>query len=137
MTLTGGNATQGDSTGGHSAAGEPSVSSAIEHLVASSQGVITKRIDLAMLEGRELLSRTLQGAVFVGLGMVVGAGAWFALVACLVSLVLPDANLTVRLAAFGLLNAGGTVGLLALANYGRLPTPASPEKDGSRATEEP
>jgi hypothetical protein len=30
---------------------EPSVSSALEHLAAGSQGVIAKRIDLALLEG--------------------------------------------------------------------------------------
>ena len=86
MALAGGHPTQGD---GDRVTGEPSVSSAIEHLVASSQDVITKRIALAMLEGRELLSRTLYGVVFVGLGMVVGAGAWFALAACLVLSVRP------------------------------------------------
>ena len=96
------------------------MSSAIEHLVASSQGAITKRIDLALLEGQELLSSTLRRAALVGLGMVLGAGAWFAAAACVVLLVTPDANLVVRLAAFALLNAGGALGLVALAARGRL-----------------
>ena len=63
-----------------------SVSAAIEHLVAGSQGVITKRIDLALLEGQELLSRTFRGAAFLGFGMVMAAGAWFAAATALVGL---------------------------------------------------
>jgi uncharacterized membrane protein YqjE len=104
--------------------GEPSVASAIEHLVASSQGVITKRIDLALLEGEELLSRTLQRAALVTLSMVLGAGAWFAVAACLVLLVIPNGNWVVRLAAFALLNAGGALGLVALAMRHRPQTTA-------------
>jgi uncharacterized membrane protein YqjE len=95
--------------------GEPSVASAIEHLVTSSQGVVTKRIDLALLEGQDLLSRTLQRAALVICAMVLAAGAWFAMTACLVLWVTPNANPVFRLAAFGLLNAGGALGLVALA----------------------
>ena len=51
MALAEAHATQGDSAGGHGATGEPSVSSAVEHLVASRQRVMSKRIDLALLEG--------------------------------------------------------------------------------------
>ena len=113
------------------------MSSAIEHLVASSQGVITKRIDLALLEGQELLSRTLQRAALVAFGMVLAAGAWFAVAACLVLLATPNANLVLRLAAFGLLNAGGALGLVALAMRGRPQTPARANSDVSSTTEEP
>jgi uncharacterized membrane protein YqjE len=130
-------ATQGDIAGWHSPAGEPSVSSSLEHLVAGSQGVITKRIDLALLEGQELLSHTLQRAALVGFGMVLAAGAWFAVAACLVLLTTPNANLVLRLAAFGLLNAGGALGLVALAMRGRLQTPARPNSNVSSTTEEP
>jgi len=129
--------TQGDSGGGHRAAGEPSVSSAIEHLVASSQGEVTKRIDLALLEGQELLSRTLQRAALVVCGLVLAAGAWFALTACVVLLVAPYATLTVRLAAFGLLNAGGALGLIALAMRGRPQTPARASGNLPSTTEQP
>jgi hypothetical protein len=116
--------TPGDSAGGHDASGEPSISAAIEHLVASSQGEVTKRIDLALLEGRDLLSRTLQRAALIGCGMVLAAGAWFAVAACVVLLIAPHASLAVRLATFGLLNAGGAVGLVALAMRGRPQAPA-------------
>ena len=117
--------------------GEPSVASAIEHLLTSSEGVITKRIDLALLEGQDLLSRTLQRAALVALGMVLAAGAWFAMAACLVLLVTPDANPVLRLAAFGLLNVGGALGLVALAMRGRPQTPVRANGDVSSTTEEP
>ena len=130
-------AAQGDSAGGHRATGEPSVSSAIEHLVGSSQGVITKRIDLALLEGQELLSRTLQRAGLFAFGMVLAAGAWFALMACLVLFIVPNANPILRLAAFGLLNAGSALGLVALAMRGRGQTPAPANRNVSSTTEEP
>ena len=136
MGLADAHATEGDSAGGHSAAGEPSVSSAIEHLVASSQGEVTKRIDLALLEGQEVLSRTLQRAALVVCGLVLAAGAWFALTACVVLLVAPHATLTVRLAAFGLLNAGGAVGFVALAMRGRPQNPPRTTGTGSSTTEE-
>ena len=130
-------APHGDSAGGHSATGEPSVSSAIEHLVASSQGVITKRIDLALLEGQALFSRTLQRAALALLGMVLGAGAWFAAATCLVLLVIPNADLVLRLAAFALLNAGGALAFVALAMRGRAQRPAAANSNGSSTTEEP
>jgi uncharacterized membrane protein YqjE len=137
VALAEAHATQDDSAGGHSATGEPSVSSAIEHLVASSQGVITKRIDLVLLEGQELLSHILQRAALVGFGMVLAAGAWFAAAACLVLLVTPNANLALRLAAFGLLNAGGALGFVALAMRGRPQTPARATGNVSSPTEDP
>ena len=137
MALAEAHGTQGDRAGGQGATAEPSVSSAIEHLAASSQGVITKRIDLALLEGQELLSQTLQRAALVGFGMVLAAGAWFAGAACLVLLITPNANPVLRLAAFGLLNAGGALGLVALAMRGRPQTPADAHGNVSGTTEEP
>lgn len=107
--------TQADSAGTDRATGEPSVSSALEHLVAGGQGVITKRIDLALLEGQELLSRTLQRAALVGVGLVLAAAAWFAMTACVVLFITPDASLVAHLAAIGVLNGAGAVGLVTLA----------------------
>ena len=77
--------------------------------------MITKRIDLALLEGRELLSRTLQSAALVGIGIILAAAAWFAVTACVVLLLIPDARWVARLAGFGLLNGGTAVGLVTLA----------------------
>jgi len=111
--------THGEIGSRHGGAAEPSVSSALEHLVAGSQGAITKRIDLALLEGQELLSRTFRGAALLGFGMVLAAGAWFAAATCLVLLTTPDASVIVRVAIFSVLNAAGTVSLVALAMRGR------------------
>ena len=130
-------ATHGDIAGEHSPASEPSLSSSLEHLVAGSQGVITKRIDLALLEGQDLLSRTLQRAALVAFAMVLAAGAWFAVAACLVLLVTPSANPVLRLASFGLLNAGGALGLVALAMRRRPGSPARAFRNLSSTTEEP
>ncbi len=130
--------THGDSAGGgHRATGKPSVSSSIEHLVDSSQGVITNRIDLALLEGQEWLSRTLRVAALVGFGMVLAAAAWFAVAACLVLLVPPDVDLVVRLALFGLLNGAAAVGLVALAMLGQPEIRERPNGHMSSTTGEP
>ena len=130
-------ATHGDIAGEHSPASEPSLSSSLEHLVAGSQGVITKRIDLALLEGQDLLSRTLQRAALVAFAMVLAAGAWFAVAACLVLLVTPNAGPVLRLAAFGLLNAGGALGLVALAMRRRPQTAVGANGTVASTTEEP
>ena len=95
--------------------GEPSVSSSLEHLVTGSQGVITKRIDLALLEGQALLAHTLQRAALASAGMALLAAAWFAGGAALVLVVLPDATPVMRLAAFALLNGTCAAGLVVLA----------------------
>jgi uncharacterized membrane protein YqjE len=129
--------TSSDNARDDSPSGELSVSSSLEHLMAGSQGVITKRIDLALLEGQELLSRTLQRAALVAFAMVLAAGAWFAVAACLVLLVTPDANLVVRLALFGLLNAGGALGLVALGMRGQPEIRARPNGHVSSITGEP
>ena len=136
MELAESSGTNSDNARDDSPTGEPSVSSSLEHLVAGSQGVINKRIDLALLEGQELLSRTLQRAALVAFAMVLAAGAWFALAACLVLLVTPNANPVLRLAAFGLLNAAGALGLVALARRGRPQTPARANSIMSSTTEE-
>lgn len=98
-----------------SGTGDPSVSSSLEHLVAGSQGVITKRIDLALLEGQELLSRSVERGVLAGAGLLLAAAAWFAAAGAFVLFVLPEARPVIHFAAFGLLNAGGAAGFIALA----------------------
>ena len=115
--------TPSDGTAGRS--DEASVSSSLEHLVAGSQGVITKRIDLALLEGRELLSSAIERGVLVGAGVLMAAAAWFALAGACVLVVLPDAGPAIHLGAFGLLNGGGALGLVGLAKRQSRPqTPA-------------
>lgn len=120
---------------GNGATSESSVSSSLEHLVAGSQGVINKRIDLALLEGRELLSRALQGAALVGLGIILVAAAWLAATVSVVLLVIPDASWAVRFAAFALLNAGTAIGLVTLALRDSRP-PAPARRSGNESSRE-
>ena len=108
-------APRGDIAGGTRTSGEPSASSALERLASASQDMIGKRVDLALLEAQELLSRTLRGAALGALGMILAAAAWFAVAACVTRLMTEDAGVVVRLAIFGLLNAAGAVGLVTLA----------------------
>jgi len=82
-------------------------------LAATEPRLIRPYRDLAMLEAQRALSRTLQRTALVGFGMVMGTGAWFAAAAWFVLLISPDANLTLHLAAFALLNAAVAVGLVA------------------------
>ena len=112
--------TVGGTAGPQRAVAEPSASAALEHLMAGSHGVIAKRIDLALLEGRELLSHTLFSAALIGLSIVLGAGAWFAVATCLVLLITPGAELVARLAVFAAINGGGAVALAAIATRARL-----------------
>jgi hypothetical protein len=121
----------GSNTPDDSSNGEPSVSSSLEHLVAGSQGVITKRIDLALLEGQQLLSRSIERVALAAAGMVLAAVAWFAGAGALVLFVAPDASPVLRLAAFGLLNGAGAVGLVTLGTrHSRPPTRVRPKGMG-------
>lgn len=120
----------GSSATGDSLSAGPSVGSSLEHLVAASQGVITKRIDLALLEGRDLLSRTLRAAALIGLAIVLAAASWFAMAASGVLFVLPDESPVVHLAAFALLNGSCATVLIALAmRRGRPQARARDESD--------
>ena len=136
MADTEGHARHADYTDDHGHAGESSVSSSFAHLLAGSQGVVTKRIDLALLEAQELFSRNLRHAALIAFAVLLGAGAWFAAAACLVQLANPRATPLLRLTAFGLLNAGGALGLAAFAMRGRPHEPAHERANESSAAED-
>jgi hypothetical protein len=93
---------------------QPSVSVALEHLGAAGQGIVAKRIDLALLEGQELLSQTLGKAALIGPGILLAVGAWFAAAAAFVLLVAPAATPAIHLAIFASINAGCALVLVAL-----------------------
>jgi uncharacterized membrane protein YqjE len=108
---------QSDHSGGHEGHGE--TMSSLTRLLTASQGGISKRIDLAVLETHESLSRTLRRATLVALGLVLAAAAWFALAASLVLVINANATPALRLATFGLLNAGAAFGVVAIAMRNR------------------
>lgn len=96
-------------------AADPSASSSLEHLLSGSQGVIAKKLDLALLEVQEMLSGLLERSALAGLAVLLAAGAWFAVAAALALLVSPDGGWPLRLVAFGSSNAAGAYWLLSLA----------------------
>lgn len=67
---------------------EPSVTSALERIVLASQRVVGDRIDLALLELRELLAITFRGLLALGLALGLLLFAWVAASSMLVFLLL-------------------------------------------------
>lgn len=93
---------------------DSSVSASLEHLVSASQGVLSKRIDLVLLEVEEMLSRSLASAALGGVCILLLAGGWFAVAGSLVLLLFPDSSSVLRLFAFGLVNGAGALGSMVL-----------------------
>lgn len=114
MSLAEPSTTLRDASGNDGAGLAPSMSTSLEHLVSGSQGVFNNRIDLALLEARESLSRSGEKAALVGMAMLLAIAAWFAAAAALVISAAPQWGLPARLAAFALLNALGAAALVTL-----------------------
>ncbi len=109
------------SIGAGSTRADISIGTALERLLTASQGVVTKRIDLALLEARNLVSRGLISIFLLGLNVVWIAAAWCALTICLIALVLGDGSFVARVAAFGILNAAAAlVGILIIRRWAML-----------------
>lgn len=86
-------------------AAEPSVPAALEKIASVSQRVLSKRIDLLMLDNHELISRLLVKAAALSVGVVTGLSAWLSAISALLVWLLPDWSTSGRLAMFALLNA--------------------------------
>lgn len=105
----------GDSAGtGPSRTPESSVGTSLEHLLAGSQGVIMKRLDLAVLEGEELLSRAVERAAMAGLAMILLAAAALAATRALSLFLVANAPPAAEMAAFAALNAVAAVAVVAI-----------------------
>jgi uncharacterized membrane protein YqjE len=112
------------------------VASSLEHLISASHSMLSKRIDLVLLEAQEIVSRSLTGAALTGLCMLLAAGAWFALAGAAVLLLIPESASPLRLFAFGLANCAGALGCaLMLARNGRSSRTRAPRV--SHATHSP
>jgi hypothetical protein len=90
-----------------SKAHEPTVSGSLEHLISSSQSVITRRIDLALLETQVLLKEFVEYAGFYAVAIVLAACTWLAATAALSLFIIPFPNWAYRLGVFALLNGAG------------------------------
>jgi uncharacterized membrane protein YqjE len=115
----------------HGPGSEPSLSASLEHLVSSSQSVITRRIDLALLEAQELLKSFVEYAGFYGVAMILAACTWLAATAAIAMLVIPFPNWAYRLGIFALLNGAGAAVCVVLAR--RHNTPVWTRSEGKAA----
>lgn len=86
--------------------------------------MLSKRLDLALLDGGEILARGLQRLALLGLTIVLAAGAWFALMAAFVLAVSPDAGWPSQLTLFGILNAASAIAILLLGAREGRPAPS-------------
>jgi len=85
---------------------EHSASHAIERLVSATHGMIAKRIDLALLEGRQMSQRLLIAAGLATCGMLLICSGLIALAYALTLLLMPEGPAIARATLFGLLNVG-------------------------------
>ena len=95
---------------------EPSVSAALERVAIATQGIITKRIDLALLEGQEAVSRILRATALASVGIILASAGWFALIWSV--LLVLETSREVRFGVFGLLNVMIAAVLIVLAIRG-------------------
>jgi hypothetical protein len=95
---------------------EPSVPAALEKIASASQRVLSKRIDLLMLDNHEFIQGLLFKAAFLGAGVIAGLAAWFAGTGALVGWLMAGWTKAAQLGAFAAINAivGGIVLVLAL-----------------------
>jgi uncharacterized membrane protein YqjE len=84
---------------------EPSVPAALEKIASVSQRVLSKRIDLLMLDNHEMISRLLVKAALLSVGVVAGLAAWMTALAAIVTWLMPNWSTPGQLAIFALFNA--------------------------------
>lgn len=88
-----------------------SLTTALEHLFDATQRIITKRIDLALLEISDALTRVFRGTALIGLGIAIVCCSWWGLMAFIVFTLEDVFTLPVRLAIVVVISAvsGGTL----------------------------
>ena len=84
---------------------EPSAAAALEKIASASQRVLSKRIDLLMLDNHEMISRLLVKAALLSVGVVAGLAAWMTAMAALVTWLVPAWSTAGQLALFAGANA--------------------------------
>ena len=112
-------------------ADEPSVSSAIEHVIDASERIIVDRIELMRLDTHETVSRTLRGASLLALGGVLLCGGWFAAMAIVVVALEEYGAPTAGYAIVFCLSLAAGASLVAFGMQ-RLPRPPTGTKNGAR-----
>jgi len=99
-----------------------SLPESLERLASAMQGVLTKRIDLVMLEANELAGALVVRSALARFGVFLALAAWFSALAALILLFTPTPNPVLRLVLFAAINAVAGVAVLARAVRERVPT---------------
>jgi hypothetical protein len=97
----------------NAAPAEPSLVTSIIHVVEAGHRVVLDRLDLVRYDLAETGTRTLRGAALIGVGAVLLAGSWFALMAGAVIWLQTFMSLAISTAIVG--GASALVGAIALA----------------------
>jgi len=114
----------------------PSVPAALEKIASATQRVISKRIDLVMLENHELVSTLIARAALISFGVVVALSAWFAAIAAVVFYLMPNSGVVLHLAVFAAINAAVGAIVVAFGLREQLPTLAA-EVTGGESERQP
>jgi uncharacterized membrane protein YqjE len=91
---------------------QPSITNAVERVVTSSQQLVVDRIDLVILEAKDVLTRALQAGVAAGVAVAVFFCGWLCINATLAALFWETVSLPAILAGLAAINAG--VGVVAI-----------------------
>jgi uncharacterized membrane protein YqjE len=116
----------------------PSVPAALEKIATATQRVVTKRIDLFLLENRELVKDLAVKAGFVAFGTITALAAWFSGIAALVLFLMPQWSLAAKLLAFTGINliVGAVVVAMSLRPAPKLPSEREEEIEAEHRTEQ-
>ncbi|HYC56583.1 MAG TPA: phage holin family protein [Candidatus Binatia bacterium] len=115
---------------------EPSLPAALEKLTAATQGVITKRIDLVMLEIHELVGTLVMKTGLIVFGVIVALAAWFGAISALVLWLTPNMGTVGHLAIFSLVNLAIGAVVVFFALRAKLPTLGAEAEDDHEHPEE-
>lgn len=114
------------------ATSDPSWPVALERLATATQGVITKRIDLVMLESSELVSTMIVRSALIGFGVLLALAAWSSGTAAVILYLMPAAGIMLQLIVYA--GSTATLGVAVLAYAVR--TPAAPPAVEAAADDE-
>lgn len=91
---------------------QPSITNAVERVVTSSQQLVVDRIDLVILEAKDVLTRALQAGVAAGVAVAVFFCGWLCINATLAAFFRETVSLPAILAGLAAINGG--IGVMAI-----------------------
>jgi uncharacterized membrane protein YqjE len=96
---------------------QPSIANAVERVVTSGQQLVVDRIDLAILEAKDVLTRSLQAGVAAGAAVAVFFCGWLCINAMLAAFFRETVSLPYILAGLAAINIGAGVVAILVARH--------------------